>query len=194
MSEQMLKHAFIALTATLSSFGAFAQNTLVEMNTNMGNIEIELFNDQAPISVKNFEDYAKSGFYNGTVFHRVIPGFMIQGGGLGSDLIEKSTDKAPIKNESSNGLLNKRGTLAMARTNDPNSARSQFFINTVDNDFLNKSAMNAGYAVFGKVTKGMDVVAKIEKTATSNRGMFQNVPTQSIVIQSVKIKAPKENK
>lgn len=194
MSEQMLKHTFIVLTATLSSFGVFAQNTLVEMNTNVGNIEIELFNDKAPISVKNFEDYAKSGFYNGTVFHRVIPGFMIQGGGLESNLVEKTIEKAPIKNESSNGLKNKRGTLAMARTNDPNSARSQFFINTVDNDFLNKSAMNAGYAVFGQVTKGMDIVEKIEKTATGNRGMYQNVPTQSIVIQSVKIKAPKENK
>ena len=194
MSEQMLKHTFIVLTATLSSFGVFAQNTLVEMNTNVGNIEIELFNDQAPISVKNFEDYAKSGFYNGTVFHRVIPGFMIQGGGLESNLVEKTIEKAPIKNESSNGLKNKRGTLAMARTNDPNSARSQFFINTVDNDFLNKSAMNAGYAVFGQVTKGMDIVEKIEKTATGNRGMYQNVPTQSIVIQSVKIKAPKESK
>lgn len=194
MSEQMLKHTFFVLTATLSSFGVFAQNTLVEMNTNVGNIEIELFNDQAPISVKNFEDYAKSGFYNGTVFHRVIPGFMIQGGGLESNLVEKTIEKAPIKNESSNGLKNKRGTLAMARTNDPNSARSQFFINTVDNDFLNKSAMNAGYAVFGQVTKGMDIVEKIEKTATGNRGMYQNVPTQSIVIQSVKIKAPKESK
>ncbi len=194
MSEQMLKHTFIVLTATLSSFGVFAQNTLVEMNTNVGNIEIELFNDKAPISVKNFEDYAKSGFYNGTVFHRVIPGFMIQGGGLESNLVEKTIEKAPIKNESSNGLKNKRGTLAMARTNDPNSARSQFFINTVDNDFLNKSAMNAGYAVFGQVTKGMDIVEKIEKTATGNRGMYQNVPTQSIVIQSVKIKAPKESK
>lgn len=190
----MLKHTFIVLTATLSSFGVFAQNTLVEMNTNVGNIEIELFNDKAPISVKNFEDYAKSGFYNGTVFHRVIPGFMIQGGGLESNLVEKTIEKAPIKNESSNGLKNKRGTLAMARTNDPNSARSQFFINTVDNDFLNKSAMNAGYAVFGQVTKGMDIVEKIEKTATGNRGMYQNVPTQSIVIQSVKIKAPKESK
>lgn len=194
MSEQMLKHTFFVLTATLSSFGVFAQNTLVEMNTNVGNIEIELFNDQAPISVKNFEDYAKSGFYNGTVFHRVIPGFMIQGGGLESNLVEKTIEKAPIKNESSNGLKNKRGTLAMARTNDPNSARSQFFINTVDNDFLNKSAMNAGYAVFGQVTKGMDIVEKIEKTATGNRGMYQNVPTQSIVIQSVKIKAPKDSK
>ena len=194
MSEQMLKHTFFELTATLSSFGVFAQNTLVEMNTNVGNIEIELFNDKAPISVKNFEDYAKSGFYNGTVFHRVIPGFMIQGGGLESNLVEKTIEKAPIKNESSNGLKNKRGTLAMARTNDPNSARSQFFINTVDNDFLNKSAMNAGYAVFGQVTKGMDIVEKIEKTATGNRGMYQNVPTQSIVIQSVKIKAPKESK
>ncbi|RLL41868.1 peptidyl-prolyl cis-trans isomerase [Acinetobacter cumulans] len=190
----MLKHTFIVLTATLSSFGVFAQNTLVEMNTNVGNIEIELFNDKAPISVKNFEDYAKSGFYNGTVFHRVIPGFMIQGGGLESNLVEKTIEKAPIKNESSNGLKNKRGTLVMARTNDPNSARSQFFINTVDNDFLNKSAMNAGYAVFGQVTKGMDIVEKIEKTATGNRGMYQNVPTQSIVIQSVKIKAPKESK
>lgn len=103
----MLKHTFIVLTATTSSFGVFAQNTLVEMNTNVGNIEIELFNDKAPISVKNFEDYAKSGFYNGTGY-RVIPGFMIQGGGLESNLVEKTIEKSPIKNESSNGLKNKR--------------------------------------------------------------------------------------
>ncbi len=185
----MLKQALFASAAMLS-LNVSAGNTIVEMKTNQGTIEIELFNEQAPISVKNFEDYAASDFYKGTVFHRVIPGFMIQGGGMDAQLTEKAGIRAPIKNESYNGLKNTRGTLAMARTNDPNSAKSQFFINTVDNDFLNKSAMNAGYAVFGKVIKGMDVVDKIEKMPTANAGMYQNVPVSPVVIQSVKIKSP----
>ena len=130
---------------------------------------------------------------NSTVYHadvsRVIPGFMIQGGGMDTQLVEKQT-RAPIQNESYNGVKNTRGTLAMARTNNPNSATSQFFINTADNGFLNKSPMNAGYAVFGKVIKGMDVVDKIEKVSTGNEGMHQNVPETPVVIQSVKIKAP----
>lgn len=188
----MLKQALFATVAAIS-LNAWADNSIVEMKTNQGTIEIELYNDKAPISAKNFEDYIKADFYRGTIFHRVIPDFMIQGGGMDAQMAEKQT-RAPIKNESYNGLKNTRGTLAMARTNDPNSASSQFFINTVDNDFLNKSAMNAGYAVFGKVIKGMDVVDKIEKVPTVNRGMHQNVPQSLVLIQSVKIKAPAAQK
>ncbi|BCU63228.1 peptidyl-prolyl cis-trans isomerase [Acinetobacter bouvetii DSM 14964 = CIP 107468] len=188
----MLKQALFATVAAIS-LNAWADNSIVEMKTNQGTIEIELYNDKAPISAKNFEDYIKADFYRGTIFHRVIPGFMIQGGGMDAQMAEKQT-RAPIKNESYNGLKNARGTLAMARTNDPNSASSQFFINTVDNDFLNKSAMNAGYAVFGKVIKGMDVVDKIEKVPTVNRGVHQNVPQSLVLIQSVKIKAPAAQK
>lgn len=188
----MLKQALFATVAAIS-LNAWADNSIVEMKTNQGTIEIELYNDKAPISAKNFEDYIKADFYRGTIFHRVIPGFMIQGGGMDAQMAEKQT-RAPIKNESYNGLKNVRGTLAMARTNDPNSASSQFFINTVDNDFLNKSAMNAGYAVFGKVIKGMDVVDKIEKVPTVNRGVHQNVPQSLVLIQSVKIKAPAAQK
>ncbi len=192
MSQRMLKQALFATVAAIS-LNAWADNSIVEMKTNQGTIEIELYNDKAPISAKNFEDYIKADFYRGTIFHRVIPGFMIQGGGMDAQMAEKQT-RAPIKNESYNGLKNLRGTLAMARTNDPNSASSQFFINTVDNDFLNKSAMNAGYAVFGKVIKGMDVVDKIEKVPTVNRGVHQNVPQSLVLIQSVKIKAPAAQK
>ena len=189
----MLKQSLALLTAATFSVCTYAANTLVEMKTSMGNIEIELFNDKAPVSAKNFEDYAKANFYNGTIFHRVIPGFMIQGGGMDANMVEKPT-KAPIQNESYNGLKNARGTLAMARTNKPNSATSQFFINTVDNDFLNRSQMNAGYAVFGKVTKGMDVVDKITQVPTANFGMHQNVPKQAVKIISVNIKAAEEKK
>lgn len=192
MSQRMLKQALFATVAAIS-LNAWADNSIVEMKTNQGTIEIELYNDKAPISAKNFEDYIKADFYRGTIFHRVIPGFMIQGGGMDAQMAEKQT-RAPIKNESYNGLKNLRGTLAMARTNDPNSASSQFFINTVDNDFLNKSTMNAGYAVFGKVIKGMDVVDKIEKVPTVNRGVHQNVPQSLVLIQSVKIKAPAAQK
>ena len=184
----MLKQTLFAVSAVCISLQAMAANSIVEMKTSMGNIEIELFNDKAPISAKNFESYVKDNFYNGTIFHRVIPSFMIQGGGMDANMVEKQT-KAPIQNESYNGLKNLRGTLAMARTNMPNSATSQFFINTVDNDFLNRSQMNAGYAVFGKVTKGMDVVDKITQVPTANFGMHQNVPKQVVKIISVNIKA-----
>ena len=184
-----MKKLFIATSLILASGSLFA-NTLVDMKTSMGTIEIELYDDQAPISAKNFENYVKSNFYSGTIFHRVIPGFMIQGGGMDVNMIEKTT-KAPIVNEASNGLKNNRGTLAMARTSDPNSATSQFFINVADNNFLNRSAMDAGYAVFGKVTKGMDIVDKIVKVPTVNYGMHQNVPKQPIKIISVQIKNKK---
>lgn len=191
----MLKQMILITTVAFFSQTVLANNTLIEMNTSMGLIEIELYNDQAPISAKNFESYVKANFYTNTIFHRVIPNFMVQGGGFDSNMVEKENKRATIQNESSNGLSNKRGTLAMARTNDPNSARSQFFINLVDNQFLDRSAMNAGYAVFGEVKKGMDVVDQIAKVPTGSYNMHQNVPNEAIKILSVNIKAaPIENK
>lgn len=183
----MLKKTLAISTLMLTSMTTFAANTLLEMKTSLGTIEIELFNDQAPISTKNFESYVKSNFYKGTIFHRVIPGFMVQGGGLTVDMKEKPTTKS-ILNESNNGLKNIRGTLAMARTNDPNSAKSQFFINLVDNEFLNKSQRNAGYAVFGQVVKGMEIVDQIAKVPTHRYGAYTDVPKQPIKIISVKTK------
>lgn len=183
----MLKQTLFAVTMGCISLSTMAANTLVEMKTTLGTIEIEVFDDQAPISAKNFEQYVKDKFYDGTIFHRVIPGFMVQGGGMDQNMQEKP-NRNPIINESYNGLKNTRGTLSMARTNNPNSATSQFFINSVDNAFLDKSPMNAGYAVFAKVTKGMDVVDKISKVPTSNVAMHQNVPKQAIKITSVRIK------
>jgi len=159
----------------------------VRMTTSLGVVEIELDAQRAPATVKNFLGYVDSGFYNGTIFHRVIPGFMIQGGGMTPGMKEKKTG-APIQNEADNGLHNTAGTLAMARTMDPHSASAQFFINTVDNPFLDhrgKTLQGWGYCVFGKVTKGMDVVKKIEGVATANAGMHQNVPVKDILIKKV---------
>jgi cyclophilin family peptidyl-prolyl cis-trans isomerase len=159
-------------------------NPKVRLTTNLGAIDIELDTQRAPKTTENFLNYVDKGFYNGTVFHRVIPSFMIQGGGFGSGLKQKKTD-APIINEADNGLKNTAGTIAMARTASPHSASTQFFINTVDNSFLNhrdKTTQGWGYAVFGKVTKGMDVVNKIEAVATTNDGPHQNVPAQDVVI------------
>lgn len=173
----------------VASIGVMAANTIIEMKTSLGVIEIELYDDKAPVTVENFNHYIKSDFYNGTIFHRVIPEFMIQGGGMTKDLQEKETANT-ILNESSNGLLNERGTIAMARRNDANSASSQFFINLKDNDFLNKSARNPGYAVFGKVTKGMDIVDKISKVPTQNKLSHQDVPVKSVEIINMQIKAP----
>ena len=183
----MIKRILLTAVAMTLSFGAFAANTIVEMKTSMGKVEIELFDEKAPISVKNFESYINSGFYKGTIFHRVISDFMIQGGGMTVDMVEKETQPTII-NESSNGLLNERGTLAMARRNDPNSAASQFFINVADNDFLNKDESNAGYAVFGKVIKGMDIVDEISKVPTATVGFSKDVPRKPIKIESIKIK------
>jgi len=177
----------LMLVVGLSGLGASVYaNTHMLVQTNYGNIEIELYDDKAPVSVQNFKNYANKNFYNGTIFHRVIPGFMIQGGGFDKNMVEKST-QAPIQNESNNGLKNLRGTLAMARTNDPNSATSQFFINVADNAFLNRGPMNPGYAVFGKVTKGMEIVDKIVKVPTGAYGMHQDVPKQSVIITNVKL-------
>ena len=160
---------------------------MVVMSTNYGDITIELFSDKAPISTENFLSYVKSDFFAGTIFHRVIPDFMIQGGGFDKDMNQK-TPNDPIKNEADNGLKNDRGTLAMARTNVVDSATSQFFINLKDNDFLNNSSRDFGYAVFAKVVEGMDIVDKIGQVSTDNHSMHQNVPTEPVIIESVKIK------
>jgi len=161
----------------------------VTMETNKGVITLELNRDKAPVSVDNFVDYAKAGHYNGTVFHRVIPGFMIQGGGFDTDMNQKSVNPA-IKIESDNGLKNTKGTVAMARTSDPNSATSQFFINAKDNGFLDFTAATPqgyGYTVFGHVTDGMDVVEAIEKVATGNHNGQQDVPDEDVIIKTVTI-------
>jgi peptidyl-prolyl cis-trans isomerase A (cyclophilin A) len=164
-----------------------ATTTTVIMETSEGNIEIELFADKAPISVSNFLAYADSGYFANTIFHRVIPRFMIQGGGFGETLIQKPT-KAPIKNEAANGLKNERGTLAMARTSVVDSATSQFFINIAQNDFLNHGGRDFGYAVFGKVSAGMDVVDKIAAVQTGTKNGMGDVPVKAVVIKSVKRK------
>ncbi len=168
---------------------AAAKNPLVEIETSMGIITAELFAKEAPLSVKNFLEYAKSGYYSGTVFHRIIPGFMIQGGGLTAELQPKPGSNPPIKNEAGNGLKNDRGTLSMARTGDPDSATSQFFINLVDNGNLNRPNPDGhGYAVFGKVVKGIDVVDMIVATPQERKNsVFQNVPKTPVVIKSVKV-------
>jgi len=163
--------------------------SIVTMETNKGTITIELEMEKAPISSKNFLDYVRDGFYEQTIFHRVIPGFMIQGGGFTPEMAQKKT-RAEIKNEADNGLKNSRGTLAMARTQVVDSASSQFFINLADNDFLNhqnKTANGYGYAVFGKVIAGMDIVDEIATVTTGNSGYHQDVPTESIVIEKVTI-------
>lgn len=161
----------------------------VELETTMGNIVIELNQEKAPNTVANFLEYVKSGHYDGTIFHRVIDGFMIQGGGMDANMTEKSTN-APIQNEADNGLKNEVGTIAMARTSDPHSATAQFFINVKDNSFLNFSGKNPqgwGYAVFGKVTEGMDIVNKIKGVPTGKYGFHADVPTMPVVITHAKV-------
>ncbi|WP_067477928.1 peptidylprolyl isomerase [Nocardia amamiensis] len=163
--------------------------TKVNLSTNYGQIVLELDDEKAPNTVRNFVDYVNSGHYNGTIFHRVIPGFMIQGGGFEPGLRQKGT-KAPIQNEANNGLKNTKYTVAMARTNDPHSATAQFFVNVSDNDFLNHSAPTPagwGYAVFGAVTEGADVVDKIAGVRTSSAGMHQDVPVDDVVIESASV-------
>ena len=179
----------LPLSATAAEQPAKSANPNVRMTTSMGVIEIELDAKLAPVTATNFLGYVNSGFYNGTIFHRVIPGFMVQGGGMTAGMKEKPTG-AKIQNEADNGLKNLAGTLAMARTNDPHSASAQFFINTVDNAFLDHRGKNPqgwGYAVFGKVTKGMDVVKKIEAVQTGNAGMHQNVPVKDVVITKMEV-------
>ena len=164
---------------------------MITLKTTLGDIVIELDYDKAPKTAKNFEEYVKSGFYKGTIFHRVIKGFMIQGGGLTADLSQKET-LDPIENEADNGLKNDRGTIAMARTQDPHSATAQFFINTVNNSFLNfrSNDINGwGYCVFGKVVKGMDVVDAIEKSKTTTVAYYQDVPVETIEILDAQVEA-----
>jgi peptidyl-prolyl cis-trans isomerase A (cyclophilin A) len=179
----------LALLAALAVFmaPAWAANPQVAMKTSAGTIRLELYADQSPKTVDNFLRYVKDGFYDGTIFHRVIDGFMIQGGGFDRDMREKPT-RAPIVNEARNGLKNQAGTIAMARMRDPNSASAQFFINLVNNDGLDYPRPDgAGYAVFGKVTEGMDVVNKIAKVRTGSVNGYQDVPVAPIVIESVTI-------
>jgi cyclophilin family peptidyl-prolyl cis-trans isomerase len=161
--------------------------TMVKLETTKGDIVIEVNETAAPVTAVNFLQYVQDGFYDGTIFHRVIPGFMIQGGGFTPDMKQKPT-RPPIVNEAKNGLKNKRGALAMARTNDPNSATGQFFINHVDNINLDYSGpRNPGYAVFGQVVEGMDVVDAIAKVKTGIKGMFQDVPDEAVIIKSAKV-------
>lgn len=158
---------------------------MLEFKTSKGTFTVQLFDKQAPITVENILRYVDEGFFEGTIFHRVIPGFMIQGGGLTADMKNKRGND-PIKNEATNGLKNKRGTLSMARTNDVNSATSQFFINVADNDFLDHKPGNFGYAVFGRIDSGMDVVDAIAAVKTGNKGMHQDVPVETVTIESVR--------
>ena len=176
---------------TPGTLGASAQdNPVVVMETTLGSITIELLQDAAPVTVENFLQYANDGFFAGTVFHRVIPGFMIQGGGLTANLSEKNT-RPPIRNEADNGVSNARGTISMARTSVVDSATAQFFINTVDNarslDHRGTSPRDYGYAVFGRVTAGMDVVDAISGVSTTRQGPHQNVPTEPVVINAVTV-------
>jgi peptidyl-prolyl cis-trans isomerase B (cyclophilin B) len=180
--------ALVALVAAGAGM-AVAANPKVEMETSKGKIVIELFPDKAPETVKNFLNYVETKYYDGTIFHRVIPKFMIQGGGFTADMKQKSAG-APIKNEADNGLKNDRGTIAMARTGDPHSATAQFFINSINNDFLNhksKTQQGWGYVVFGKVTAGMDVIDAISSVKTVTRGRFRDVPAETVEIRSARV-------
>ena len=162
---------------------------MVKLHTNYGVITLELFADKAPKTVENFKQYVKDGHYDGTIFHRVIPNFMVQGGGFAPGMSQKDT-RAPIENEADNGVSNAVGTVVMARTPDPHSASAQFFINVADNDFLNHSAKTSqgwGYAVFGKVADGMDVVEKIKAVSTTSRGGHQDVPADDVVIERAEL-------
>lgn len=196
--KQLLGIVMLALTGLLPAT-AFTQDNnpdskgsgmvTVTMQTNKGVITLELDGNKAPDTVANFVAYASAGHYDGTIFHRVIPGFMIQGGGFDADMQQKSTN-TPIKNEANNGLKNVTGSIAMARTSDPHSASAQFFINVKDNSFLDHSAPTPsgwGYAVFGKVTDGMDVVRTIESVPTGNKSGHQDVPLEAVVIEKVTV-------
>lgn len=194
--ESTMRTLFTATMLLLAATHSFAKENImstptnkVKLTTTLGEITIQLNHEKAPISSENFLTYVKDGFYDGTVFHRIIPGFMAQGGGFDGDLNQKAV-REPIKNEADNGLKNNRGTLAMARTPDPNSATAQFFINYKDNSFLNYTSPTPngwGYAVFGEVIEGMDIVDAMAKEPTSNRGMHQDVPKTNIVIEKAEV-------
>ena len=186
-----MKRLFASLILIACSTALFAAGPVVEMHTSKGVIVIELDADKAPATVANFLEYAASGFYDQTVFHRVIDGFMIQGGGFEANMTQKPT-RAPVRNEANNGLKNEPGTIAMARTRDPHSATAQFFINVKKNDFLNHTGKNPqgwGYAVFGKVVKGHGVVNKIKGVPTGRKGMHDDVPTTPVVINKAEVVA-----
>lgn len=187
--KQMILVAVGLTAALMMGSVCMAENPVVVMDTSRGTIEIELYEDTAPITVANFLKYVDEGFYDGTIFHRVIDGFMVQGGGFTPEFEQKETH-APIKNEADNGLKNDRGTLAMARTQAVDSATAQFFINVKDNDFLNhRGKANFGYAVFGKVISGMDVVDEIKAVKTGAKGPFpKDVPLETILIESIRRK------
>ncbi|HZM34483.1 MAG TPA: peptidylprolyl isomerase [Burkholderiales bacterium] len=182
-----LKHLFVLSAAAVVPAGALAADPQVDLKTSVGSIRVELYPAKAPKTVENFLRYVRDGHYDGTIFHRVIPGFMIQGGGMTPSMAQKPT-RPPVPIESKNGLKNQLGTLAMARTSDPNSATSQFFINVSNNAFLDYPGQDGhGYTVFGKVVDGMDVVNKIVSVPTDNQGMHQNVPRSAIVIESASV-------
>ncbi len=187
MNFKFLIQPLVVLSAAGAASGALAAQPQVDLKTSLGTIRVELYPEKAPKSVANFLQYVKDGHYNGTIFHRVIPGFMIQGGGMTKDMAQKPT-RPPVPIESKNGLKNEVGTLAMARTSDPNSATSQFFINVASNGFLDYPGQDGnGYTVFGKVVDGMDVVNKIAATPTGNQGMYQNVPRTPVLIESATV-------
>ncbi len=175
------------MAVELAAASMTGDSNMVVFSTSLGDFTVELDWEKAPITVDNFLTYVDDGFFDGTIFHRVIPGFMVQGGGFTEDMGRKPT-RAAIKNEAENGLKNERGTLAMARTSDINSATAQFFVNLKDNTFLDHSSRDFGYAVFGKVVEGMDVIDKIAAVKTATRGGSQNVPVEPVVIQSARRK------
>ena len=189
--KSLRKHIllFVFISLFMITTNSQAETTMVQMDTNHGTIMLELDAENAPNTVANFLTYAKEGFYDGTIFHRVISNFMIQGGGFTEDMNQKTTHD-PIANEANNGLKNDNGTIAMARTGDPHSATAQFFINVKDNDFLNFSSETPqgwGYAVFGKVTEGMEVVEKIKDVPTTTKGPYQDVPSETVIIEKVTV-------
>ena len=177
----------VVLSAAAAAPGAIGADPQVDLRTSAGTIRLELYPAKAPKSVENFLQYVRDGHYNGTIFHRVIPGFMVQGGGMTPNMAQKPT-RGPVPIESKNGLKNEVGSVAMARTSDPNSATAQFFINVGNNGFLDYPGQDGnGYTVFGKVVGGMDVVNKIVAVPTGNQGMHQNVPRQPVIIESVTV-------
>jgi len=189
MNRLLLCLVFAVVSAVAVAEEAPVGNPAVVLDTSLGSITLELFADAAPASTKNFLGYVERGFYDGTVFHRVIPGFMVQGGGFTDDMVRKPT-RDPITNEADNGRVNRRGTLAMARTSDPHSATAQFFINVVDNDFLNHSGKTPrgwGYAVFGRVTAGMDVVDAIAAVQTGRANGMSDVPLEPVIIRKAQL-------
>lgn len=189
-STRLVAAVLLLGLAMLTASPALAANPQVEIETNKGTLVLELFPEESPKTVANFLSYVKAGHYDGTIFHRVIPSFMIQGGGFTSEMQQKSTQD-PVENESDNGLANDRGTIAMARTSNPHSATSQFYINVVDNSSLNYSSRGWGYTVFGKVVEGMDVADAIAKVPTGRQGPMEGVPREPVVIEKATVRAQK---